>query len=61
MTPTRRLLAAVATVILAAPLVTALLMPQLFTWNRYRDTIAGIASERLGRPVTIAAPVSLAV
>ncbi len=45
----RRLLAALAALIVAATLMAAVLMPPLFDWNRYRDTIASVAGHRLGR------------
>ncbi len=60
MTRKRVLLAALAALIVALPLA-AVLLPQHLDWNRYRDTIAAIAADRLGRAVTIAGPVSLAL
>jgi hypothetical protein len=56
----RLLLAALAALIVALPLAAVLLPPHL-DWNRYRATVAGVAAERLGRSVTIAGPISLAL
>ena len=48
---------------LAALLIAAVaavwIVPGLLDWNRYRDTIAAIAGERLGRDVRIDGPVAL--
>ncbi len=60
MTRQRVLLAALAGLLVALALAVAL-VPQMLDWNRYRDTIAAVASERLGRIVTIAGPVRLAL
>lgn len=49
-------------VVLLAVLVGALwLAPGMLDWNRYRDGIAALASEQLGRPVHIGGAVSLQV
>lgn len=49
-------------VALLAVLVAALwLVPGMLDWNRYRDGIAALASEQLGRPVHIGGAVSLQV
>jgi len=37
----------------------AYVLPRWLDWDRHRDTLAQIASERLGRPVTVAGPVAL--
>ncbi|CAH2599472.1 AsmA family protein [Rhodovastum atsumiense] len=37
------------------------LLPPLLDWDRYRDSIATLASEQLGRDVRIAGPISLAL
>jgi hypothetical protein len=60
-TKRRVLLAALAAVIVAAPLAAAVFVPPLLDWNRYRGTIAAVAAEKLGRSVTISGPVSLAL
>lgn len=54
-----RLLAGAAALLLAAGLTAAWLLPPLLDWDRYRDSIATLASDRLGREVRIAGPVSL--
>ena len=45
--------------LLALVLAAAWLLPPLLDWGRYRDAIATLASDRLGREVRIAGPVSL--
>jgi hypothetical protein len=57
-TPRRTLLAGLG---VAAVLTAAVLLAPRLDWNRYRDTIASIAADRLGRSVAIAGPVSLAL
>jgi len=37
----------------------AYVLPRWLDWDRHRDTLAQIASERLGRPVTVQGPVTL--
>jgi uncharacterized protein involved in outer membrane biogenesis len=37
------------------------LLPSMLDWNRYRATIADLASERIGLPVRIDGPISLAL
>jgi uncharacterized protein involved in outer membrane biogenesis len=54
-------LALLAVLLVAGAFAAVVLGPPLLNWNRYRDTIAAAASERLGRPVTIAGPISLAL
>jgi uncharacterized protein involved in outer membrane biogenesis len=54
-----RLLAAGVAGLLAAGVAAAWLLPPLLDWDRYRDAIAVLASDRLGREVRIAGPVSL--
>ncbi len=51
--------AAGAVLLLAALLAAVWFLPPLLQWDRYRDSIATLASERLGREVRIAGPVSL--
>ena len=46
-------------VLLAAALIAAWLVPPQLDWSRYRATIAQLAGNRLGLPVTIEGPVSL--
>jgi uncharacterized protein involved in outer membrane biogenesis len=58
--PARFLLAAVG-LLLAVGLAAAWLLPPRLDWSRYRGAIATLASERLGREVSIAGPVSLRV
>jgi hypothetical protein len=53
-----RIAGAVAAGLLLA-LLAAWLAPRELDWNRYRDTIATVASTTLGRPVQITGPVSL--
>jgi hypothetical protein len=45
----------------AAALAAAVLLAPRLDWNRYRGNIAAIAADRLGRSVTIAGPVTLAL
>jgi hypothetical protein len=47
--------AALAALILAA----AWLLPSVLDWNRYRDTVAALASDTLGRSVRIDGPIAL--
>jgi len=54
----RVLLAGLAALILAAA-AAAWIVPGLLAWDRYRDTIAGLASSALARPVRIEGPISL--
>ena len=54
-----RLAAAAAVAALAAVLACVWVVPGLLDWNRYRDGIAALASQRLGRGVRIGGPVSL--
>ena len=54
-------MAALAALIIAAPLAAAVFVPPLLDWNRYRGTIASVAAEKLGRSVDIAGPVSMAL
>lgn len=57
---TRLAIAAVAAVLLL--LAGAVwLVPGMMGWSRYRDTIAALAAQRLGRPVHIGGSVSLAL
>ena len=57
--PWPSLLAGAFLLLFAAPLAAAWLLPPLLDWNNYRDSIAALASDRLGREVRIAGPVSL--
>lgn len=45
--------------LVALALFAAWLAPRVLDWNQYRGAIASVASAGLGRPVTIAGPVSL--
>ncbi len=54
-----RIAGAVAAGLLVLALLAAWLAPRELDWNRYRDTIATVASTTLGRPVQITGPVSL--
>jgi len=54
-----RLLLGGVVLLLALGLAAAWFLPPLLDWSRYRDSIATLASERLGREVRIAGPVSL--
>ena len=45
--------------VLAAALACVWVVPGLLDWNRYRDGIAALVSQRLGRGVRIGGPVSL--
>jgi len=54
-----RLLLGGVVLLLALGLVAAWVLPPLLDWSRYRDSIAILASGRLGREVRIAGPVSL--
>ena len=56
----RVLLLFVATVIVLAVAAVAVL-PSVLDWNRYRGTLELLAGDALGRPVTIAGPVSLSI
>lgn len=47
--------------LLCCALAGAWLLPQVLDWNRYRDTVAALASARLGREVRIEGPVSLSL
>ncbi len=53
------LLAALAALAVAAAAAAAVVLPPVLDWNRYRDTIAAEASDRLGRPVTVAGTIRL--
>ncbi len=55
----RRLFAGVACLVLASIVAGVWLLPGMLDWNRYRDSIAALASQRLGRPVHIGGKVSL--
>ncbi len=55
----RRLFAGVACLVLASVVAGVWLLPGMLDWNRYRDSIAALASQRLGRPVHIGGKVSL--
>ncbi len=55
----RRLLFGGVALLLAAGLVAAWFLPPWLDWSRYRDSIATLASDRLGREVRIAGPISL--
>ena len=57
--PARRIVL-LGVVLLVAVLGTAVwVLPAVLDWNRYRDAIAGLAAERLGRPVHIGGAVTL--
>ena len=56
----RWLLAAVA-ILLAATLAGVWLLPSVLDWNRYRDVIAALVSDRIGRPVRIEGKVTLSL
>ncbi len=56
----RVLFAGVAALVLAVA-TAAWIAPGLLAGDRYRDTIAGLASSALGRPVKIDGPISLTV
>ena len=56
----RILLLAVATAI-AVVVAMAAVLPAVMDWNRYRGSLEGLAGEALGRPVTIAGPISLSL
>jgi len=56
----RILLLAAATVIVLMVAAVAVL-PSVLDWNRYRGTLELLAGDALGRPVTIAGPVSLSI
>jgi uncharacterized protein involved in outer membrane biogenesis len=51
--------AAAVVLLLTAALAATWFLPPLLDWDRYRDSIARLASDRLGREVRIAGPVSL--
>ena len=55
----RRLFAGVACLVLLSMVAGVWLLPGMLDWNRYRDSIAALASQRLGRPVHIGGKVSL--
>src|ERR1700712_3254804 len=48
-------------VLLALALLAAWQLPARLDWNRYRGTIEALATATLGRPVTIAGPITLAL
>ncbi len=54
----RVLLAGVAALVLVV-VAAAWIVPGQLAWDRYRDTIAGLASAALGRPVRIEGPIGL--
>ncbi len=56
-----RLLSAAVAALLAAALLAAWLVPPLLDWDRYRGTVAAIASAGLGRPVRIDGPIQLSL
>lgn len=56
-----RYLLAGLVLLLGAGLVAAWQLPRVLDWNRYRDTLAELASARLGREVRIAGQVSLSL
>jgi hypothetical protein len=56
----KRILQAVLAALFVAAAI-AVLNPQWFAWNRYRGAIASVAANRLGRSVSIAGPVTLAL
>jgi hypothetical protein len=47
--------------LLAAMLLAAWLVPPMLDWNRYRDVIADLVSDKLGRAVQIDGPISLSL
>ncbi len=47
--------------LLVAAVLAAWLAPRFLDWDRYRDTIASVASAGLGRPVRIEGPVRLSL
>lgn len=55
----RRLVLGSAGLLLGALLAGVWLVPGMLDWNRYRDGIAALASQQLGRPVHIGGAVSL--
>lgn len=55
----RRVLPAGILVLLGLAVGAVWLLPGLLDWNRYRDTIAGLASAELGRTVRIEGPITL--
>ncbi len=56
-----RLLLASLAALIALALLAAWQVPGRLDWNRYRGTIESLASVTLGRPVTIAGPITLSL
>ncbi|MGH7049844.1 MAG: AsmA family protein [Acetobacteraceae bacterium] len=56
-----RFLALAVVIVIAIVIIVASVLPGFTDWNRYRGSLELLAGEALGRPVTIAGPVSLSV
>ncbi|MGH7191329.1 MAG: AsmA family protein, partial [Acetobacteraceae bacterium] len=56
-----RFLALAVAIVIAIAITVASVLPGFTDWNRYRGSLELLAGEALGRPVTIAGPVSLSV
>ncbi|MGH7118512.1 MAG: AsmA family protein [Acetobacteraceae bacterium] len=56
-----RLILALLVAVIALGIAAVALLPSVTDWNRYRATLEVLAGEALGRPVSIAGPVSLSL
>ncbi|HUA76162.1 MAG TPA: AsmA family protein [Acetobacteraceae bacterium] len=61
MSRTFRILGFVLAAVIVLAVAAVAVLPSVLDWNRYRGTLEMMASDALGRPVTIAGPVSLSL